>query len=80
VGAALLDGASLAETAMLSTGRISSEMVVKAARAEVPLAASRSAATSNAIDLAATHGVTLVGFARGDRMNVYTCGERVGRE
>ena len=80
VGAALLDGGSLAETAMLSTGRISSEMVVKAARAGVPLAASRSAATSKAIELAAKHGITLVGFARGDRMNVYTRGERVERE
>ncbi len=80
VGAALLEDASLTHTALLSTGRISSEMVVKAARAGVPVAASRSAATSNAVDLAARHGVTLVGFARGDRMNIYTGGERVERD
>ena len=80
VGAAVLDDTPLARTALLSTGRISSEMVVKTARAGMPLAASRSAATSNAVDLAAKHGVTLVGFARGDRMNVYTGGERVKRD
>jgi len=77
IGRALLTGADLSRGLIVSTGRLSSEMVVKAVRRRVPILASKSAVTTNAIRLAQKHGLTLVGFARGDRLNVYTGKERV---
>ena len=54
------------------SGRCSFEVVQKAAVAGVPLVAAVSAPTSLAVDLAEQVGMTLVGFLRGDTMNVYT--------
>jgi FdhD protein len=62
---------------LLTSGRMSSEIVLKAARAGVPLIASRNAPTSFSVQLAELLDLTLVGFVRGDRMNVYTHAERV---
>lgn len=56
---------------VLSTGRISSEMLIKTGRRGIPIIISRSAPTSLAIDLAKELGITLIGFARGDKMNIY---------
>jgi len=77
LGKALLDGRDPGMGVLVSTGRLSSEMVVKALRQKVPVLASRSAVTTNAIRLAGECGLTLVGFARGERMNIYTVPERV---
>ena len=77
VGRALMDGVDLSQGVLITTGRVSSEMVVKAARSGVPVLASRSAATSHAIRLAQQYGITLAGFARGNRLNVYTEPHRV---
>jgi FdhD protein len=59
------------------SGRCSFEVVQKAAVAGVPLVAAVSAPTSLAVDLAEQVGMTLVGFLRGDTMNVYTHPHRV---
>jgi len=59
------------------SGRVSSEILVKTARLGVPLIVSRSAPTDLALELAEQLNVTVVGFARGQRMNVYTHGYRV---
>jgi len=64
---------------LLTTGRLSSEMVLKAARAGTPLVASRNSPTSLAVTLAREVGITLVGYVRGGRLSVYTCPERVAR-
>lgn len=80
VGRALMEGRDLSSGLLVSTGRLSSEMVVKAVRREVPILASRSAVTTNAIRLAGKYGLTLVGFARADRVNVYTEPRRVKDE
>ena len=77
VGRALLEGANMEHAAIVTTGRISSEMVVKAVRAKVPVLASRSAVTSHALRLAQKYGLTLVGFARGRRLNAYSMPERI---
>ncbi|SHE93357.1 formate dehydrogenase family accessory protein FdhD [Desulfofundulus australicus DSM 11792] len=61
---------------MLS-GRVSSEILIKAARSGIPLVVSRSAPTLLAVDLAEQLGIALVGFARGHRLNVYSHGEKV---
>ena len=64
---------------LLSTGRISYEMAVKAAKARVPVVVSRTAVTDLAAEIADELGITLVGYARGGRMVVYTHPERVRR-
>jgi FdhD protein len=78
VGRALLDGAlPLADRALMVSGRLSFEIVLKALAAGIPLLAAVSAPSSLAVDLAQSGGVTLVGFVRDQRLNVYTWPERV---
>ena len=64
---------------LIATGRISSEMLSKAARMEVPLVVSRSSPTDRAVALARDAGITLIGYARGNRLSVYSHGERLLR-
>jgi FdhD protein len=68
----------LSDAILMVSGRTSYEIVQKAVVAGVPVVAAVSAPSSLAIDLAARHGVTLVGFLRGATMNVYAHAERVG--
>ncbi len=67
----------LAGHVMLASGRASFELVQKALMAGVPMLAAVSAPSSLAAELAEEAGMTLVGFLRGDTMNVYTRDERV---
>lgn len=62
---------------LVSTGRISSEMLGKAVKMRVPLVASRTSPTSLSVSLAEAWGITLIGYVRGQRMEVYTHSERV---
>jgi FdhD protein len=79
VGRALLDGAlPLADRLLCVSGRLSFELVQKAAVAGCPVLVGVGAPSSLAVELAADRGMTLAGFARGDRVNVYTGLERVG--
>ncbi len=72
IGQALQKNLPTATCIALLSGRASFEMVLKAARAGIPLIASVSAPTSLAIRLADLQGITLVGFARPGRCNIYT--------
>jgi len=63
---------------LLSTGRISSEMLLKAAKMQVPVVVSRHSPTGKSVALAADLGITLVGHARGERLQVYSHPERLG--
>lgn len=63
--------------AVLLSGRIASEMLIKTARIGTPIVISRSAPTGLAIDYAIQYGITVVGFARGDCFNVYCNEERI---
>lgn len=78
MGRALLDGIGVSDKLVLTTGRLSAEIVSKAATCRVPILASRSAVTSLGIRLARRLNMTLVGFVRGRRLNVYTAYQRVG--
>lgn len=77
LGACLVEKMPLRNRILLTTGRISSDLVLKAARAGLPIVISRSAPTTLAVKLACDLGVTLVGFARGKRMNLYTHAQRI---
>jgi FdhD protein len=76
-GRCLLDGTDMKDNVLFTTGRISSEILIKCAKRGVPLIVSRGAPTSLAVSLAEKLGVTVAGFVRGRRMNVYTHPERV---
>lgn len=75
-GEALLRGIPTADRILLSTGRISSEMLLKAARMGVPVVASRTSPTEMAVGLAEQLGITVVGYVRPDSLNLYA-GEAV---
>lgn len=77
MGYCLVEGIPLDDKLILTSGRISSEVVIKAARCGVPLIASRCAVTDLSIKLGERIGVTLIGFIRGTKMNIYTHPERV---
>ncbi len=77
IGYGLLRDIAFEKTFVASTGRISSEMALKCSVANIPLVASRGATTSLAIELAEKTGLCIIGFVRGEKMNVYTNAERV---
>jgi FdhD protein len=75
--AVLQDKLPLAGCALLVSGRASFELVQKAVLAGIPLLAAVSAPSSLAAELAEEAGLTLIGFLRGQSMNVYTGAHRV---
>jgi FdhD protein len=78
VGSQLLDGAlPLHERMLMVSGRVSFEVVQKAAVAGVPIIAAVSAPSDLAIETAERLGVTLIGFLRGDGFNVYSHDRRI---
>jgi FdhD protein len=77
-GECLLRELSTRDGILLSTGRISSEMLFKIAKMQVPIVVSRHSPTGSAISLACDLGITLVGHARGNRLSVYSHPERLG--
>jgi len=77
VGECILKGIRTKDRIMVTSGRISSEILVKAARSRTPIIISKSAPTDLAVRLATDFGITLVGFARGSRMNIYSNARRV---
>ncbi len=77
IGASLRLAFDRAAAALLTTGRVSTEILIKTAKAGIPTLISRSAPTDRAVALARSSGMTLVGFARGQRFNVYAGEERI---
>ncbi len=78
LGFCLLNGHTPAGDVLLTTGRLSSEMVSKAARMGVPIAATLRAVTSTAAKLAAAWNIAVVGYLRGQQMVIHTHPERLG--
>ncbi len=77
-GECLLKGLSTRNRLLLSTGRISSEMLLKAAKMQAPVIVSRRSPTESAVSLARDLGIALVGQARGSHLSVYSHPERLG--
>jgi FdhD protein len=76
-GWALLEGLDLADKILLTTGRVSSEIVSKAWRMGIHVIVSHSAATSRAVKLAESLGIVVVGYVRGGKFIVYAGKEYV---
>ncbi|PTM53295.1 formate dehydrogenase accessory sulfurtransferase FdhD [Desmospora activa] len=76
----LANGEPLNDGILMVSGRTSFEIMQKAAVAGVGLVAAVSAPSSLACDLAQEFGITLIGFARGNRFNIYTGEERIAEE
>lgn len=76
-GECIINGVETEGRLLVTSGRITSEIVLKVARRGIPVLVSRSAPTSLGVKLALDTGVTLVGFVRGERMNIYANGWRV---
>ena len=78
VGWALLEGRlPLSNHIVMVSGRSSFEILQKCLAAEVPVVCAISAPSSLAVDVARRFGMTLVGFLRGKRFNVYNGHERI---
>ncbi len=67
----------LDDKVLITSGRLSSEILLKSARIGIPILLSRAAPTSLSVDLAGKLGITMIGFIRGKRMNVYTGAWRI---
>ena len=78
LGKAFIEGMDLSDKLVITSGRISSEMILKTSRMGIPAIISRSAPTSLAIDMAKELNILLIGFARGEKMNVYTSFPSIG--
>lgn len=76
-GKAFLEEIGMTDKCLLLSGRIASEILIKAVRNKVSFILSRSVPTELAIELAEELGITLIGFARGDRFNIYSHPEKV---
>jgi FdhD protein len=77
LGHLLLSGDSTADKGIILSGRLSYEMVLKSARAGIPLLCSVSAPTALGVEVGKKTGVTLVGFLRSGSFNVYSRPERI---
>jgi len=62
---------------IITSGRISSEILLKIAKRNIPILVSKAAPTNLGVRLANSFGVTLIGFVRGERMNIYSNGWRI---
>jgi FdhD protein len=77
IGAALMKGISLGDKAVLTSGRISSEILSKVLQAGIPIIVSRGAPSDQAVRIARMVNITMVGFARRDCLNLYSGEHRI---
>ena len=76
-GKALLGGVSLEDKYILTSGRIPMDMIQKVAAISVPMIVSRSTPTIAAVETARKAGITLLGFSRENRFNIYSASHRL---
>jgi FdhD protein len=80
IGKAFLQSVPIEDKVLLTSGRVTSEIMTKAARNRFPVLISRAAPSCMAISYAEDMGITLIGFARGERMNIYSWPNRIAME
>lgn len=72
LGRCLLESIPTRDRIMITSGRVSSAIISKVIKAEIPVLISSSAPTDESIEIARKSGVTLIGFVRGQRFNIYS--------
>jgi len=72
IGKCMIQGLDTKKSVLFVSGRLSSEMVTKAVMHAIPMIVSRTAPTYLGVQTAQKHGITMIGFARGKKMNMYT--------
>ncbi|MDO4535262.1 MAG: formate dehydrogenase accessory sulfurtransferase FdhD [Clostridium perfringens] len=77
IGEALEKDIYLKDKIVILSGRVSLEMILKCAKLNIPIIISKSAPTSLSVSLAKMLNITLVGFVRGNKMNIYSGEERI---
>lgn len=77
IGICALNNADFNRCFLALSGRLTGDIVFKSARMGIPIVASLAAAIDSGIAIAKDAGITLIGFARGKRMNVYSFPERI---
>ena len=77
VGLCALRKRDFSQCFLASSGRLTGDIVLKATRMRIPIVSSLAAAIDSGIEVAKKAGVTLIGFVRGQRMNVFTFPERL---
>lgn len=77
IGRACMDRKDVKKSVLFASGRLSQEMVVKCVMHKIPIVVSKAAVTFQGIKSANEHGVTLIGFARNTKMNIYTHSGRI---
>lgn len=71
IGKAYIEDINLKNKIIITSGRVSSEIIIKVLKEKFPILISRSAPTSTAVEIARKKNLTLIGFTRGNRYNVY---------
>lgn len=77
IGYSLLNNTDFSRGLLCCTGRISSEILHKVKRCGIPIVLSRGAPTHQTVLMAREMGVTVIGFARGDSLTIYSNNERI---
>jgi len=77
IGIAAMKNLELSKCFVASSGRLTGDIVIKAARMRIPIVASMTAAISSGVEAAKRTGITLISFVRGNRLNVLTYPERI---
>lgn len=72
IGKVLMENIDVTDKMILTSGRISSEVLIKMAKVGIPIIVSRSAPTNLTLDIAKDLNITVIGFVRGDKMNIYS--------
>ncbi len=76
-GHSILYHIPLSDKILITTGRVSSEILIKTGKMGIPIILSRSVPTALAVSIADEVGITIAGFARGGSLSIYSHGERV---
>jgi len=76
-GFGIINNINFSNSIFFTSGRLPSEIIIKIARIGIPIAVSRTAVTSLAIEIGQNTGITLIGFVRGRKFNIYTYPERI---
>ena len=77
LGAGALEKYDFSKCFIVYSGRMPADMLIKVARMGIPIIASNAAPTSSGFSVAKRAGVTMIGFVRGQRFNIYTHPDRI---